>query len=155
MPVSSPITTGLVGLMFVNWRMMVRLPSTKRDSGSCGPPTYTCSRIFASSPDLDHVAGEITERPDARVPPDPDRSPLNHREKSDLDVVAKLDIPSHHNAAEADAHASADAVAQEPAVGQYLQRTRQPTKENEVPPGNARLGEEGFWPFWCVKANRL
>ena len=50
MPVSSPITTGLVGLMYASWSTMVRLPRANRDSGSCGPPTNTCSRIFASSP---------------------------------------------------------------------------------------------------------
>src|SRR5439155_22892658 len=48
MPVSSPMITGLVGLMDVSCRMIVRLPSAKRDSGSCGPPTYTCSRIYVS-----------------------------------------------------------------------------------------------------------
>ena len=38
-PVSSPMITGFVGLMNASCRMIVRLPNTKRDSGSCGPPT--------------------------------------------------------------------------------------------------------------------
>ena len=49
-PVSSPIVTGIVGLIDVICRMIVRLPRVKQDSGSCGPPTNTCSRILASSP---------------------------------------------------------------------------------------------------------
>src|SRR5712664_4269212 len=67
-------------------------------------------RVF---PDLDDIARQVAERPDARMPSDPDRLALDDGEKSDLDVIAEIDVLSDHDAAEADTHAPSNAVTEE------------------------------------------
>jgi len=98
-------------------------------------------RVFA---DLDHVARQIAERPDTRVAADANRLTLDDREEPDLDVIAQLHRFADHDAAKTDLHAPSDPVAEEQPVCQHLQRAREPAKKNEVPPRDARLGEQCF-----------
>ena len=98
-------------------------------------------RVLAN---LDHVTRQIAERPDTRVASNADRFTLDDGEKTDLDMIAQLDALPDHHTAEADLHAPADPVAEEQAIGEDLQRAREPTKQDEVPPRDARLGEECF-----------
>ncbi|PYR87595.1 MAG: hypothetical protein DMF84_31235 [Acidobacteria bacterium] len=91
---------------------------------------------------LDSLARQVAHGPHARVAADPDGLALHNGEESDLHVIPDLHRLSHHDAAEAEADAATDAVAEEEPVRDDLQAARQPTKDRKVAPRNAVLRDE-------------
>ena len=73
--------------------------------------------------DPDRLAGDVAHRPDAGVASDRDVAALHDGEQTDLDMIAEVHRFPHDDAAETETHAFADAIAEQPAVGETLERT--------------------------------